>query len=201
MLAEGSVLAAPDMQNAEDLVAKQERGTDHHPDAVLPQDRIRDRRRVDVVQAHRLPRCRDPTCEAHSERHTNALTNLLLNAARSSRDELIRPFVEHQHCDRVRIKYVLHALQQLAEQFVNIKRCQLPVGQSLKVRETLPSLTVREPPGISTPAQNARTGVFSPPLQAAQIVVGPLPYTAGSSTLAALSLRSCRDRPGGKSRL
>ena len=117
---------------------------------------IRDRRRVDVVQAQRLPRCGDPTRETRSERHTNALTNLLLNAARSSGNELIRPSVEHQHCDRVRIKYVLHPLQQLAEQFVNIECCQLAVGQGLKVRKTIPGLTVRELPRAS-PAAARRT--------------------------------------------
>ena len=139
----GQFYTAPDVQNAEHLVTKQERGTDHYFDAVLPQDRIRRPSSNRLGQRAPLPRCGDPTGETCSERHTDALANFLLNAARTSCDEFVRTPVEQEHRDRVRIEYVPYTLQQLAEQLIDTPCCQLAVGQGPKVRKTLAGLNVR----------------------------------------------------------
>ena len=137
LLVERSVLEPPDMQDAEDVVAAQQRDAEHHLDALLPQDRIRDRRRVDAVQPHGILRCGDTSGEARSERNAHSLANFVLDAARRPRHQFLGLLVEQQHRGRVDIKNLAHAGQQLDEQIIDIEVRERAVGQRPEVRQTL----------------------------------------------------------------
>ena len=94
-----------------------------------------DRRRVDPVQPDGLPRCRDPTGEAGSDRNAYSLTNLVLDATCCSRHQPFRPPLEEEHRCCIDRDDLAHVCQQLVEQVVEVERRKFGVSQRLQVRE------------------------------------------------------------------
>ena len=87
VLSKGSVLQPSDVKHAEKFFGAEERDAEHHLDALFPENRIRDGRGVDAVEANRTSGCRDPSCEPSPDRDANALAYLLLDPAGCRRDE------------------------------------------------------------------------------------------------------------------
>jgi hypothetical protein len=73
------------VQHAEDAVALEHRNAEHHADAPLVEERIRDGRRVDPFEVDRSAGRRDAACEAPTERDAHSLAHLLLDTKRGSR--------------------------------------------------------------------------------------------------------------------
>ena len=154
-LVERSALAPPNVQYAEDVVATHQRDAEHHLDALFPQDRIRDRRRVDLIEAHRHSCCCDTAGEPHSDGHPHSLTNFILDPTRGSRHECVALFVEQQHGSRVDIEDLAYASKQLDEQIIEIELRERAVRQRLKVRQTLRNRTMAQTPPPMTYLQIA----------------------------------------------
>jgi hypothetical protein len=60
---EGSILYAPDVQDADHSLAGEQRDAEHRADALLPQDRVCDRRGIDAVKDDGLTVSGDPPRE------------------------------------------------------------------------------------------------------------------------------------------
>ena len=97
-------LEPADMKHTDQLVCHEERHAEHGADPLLPKDRVRDRGRVDPIQAHRLLRPGDASGETDADRHPDALADLLLDTARRPGDEITRVLVEKQHGCGVRVE-------------------------------------------------------------------------------------------------
>lgn len=103
------------VENAERLLAAEERDPEHHANTLLPENRIRNRGRVDAIEYHGRPGCRDAPGESGAEWYPNALADLLLDAARGTCDKLVGGAFEHQHRGGIGVQYVAHPCEQLRE--------------------------------------------------------------------------------------
>jgi hypothetical protein len=154
LVAEGSVAKPPHVKDAQNIVATHQRNAEHHLDALLPQERIRDCRRVDVIQPHWFLRGGDTSGETGAERNPYALANLVLDATRRPGDEHLGIGIEHQHGSRVDVKNLAHPAKQLHQKIIDIKARQLDVGEGLQVLETQRKSVVTHTNGVRHTHQN-----------------------------------------------
>ena len=121
VIGEGSVLQPPDVEHAEKPVGGEERDTEHHLDALFPEDRVRDRRGVDTIEANRASACRDPSLRS---RYRSGCEHLRVPPPRSRGlrwRRVHRPLGEQQDRRGVRVERFLHPAQQLVEQVIDVK--------------------------------------------------------------------------------
>ena len=125
------------MENPNQSVAAQERETEHHFDALLPQQRIRDGRRIHPTEQDRTPCRSDPSCKPRTQRNPYALAHLLLDTSRGCRDKFLRCLIEEQHGRRIGTEHFANSCQELGQQIINVEMCQSRIGERLKARQTI----------------------------------------------------------------
>ena len=106
MIGEGTLFEPTHVEHPEEAVAGEQGDTQHHLDALLPEDRVRDLRGcVDALERRIGPLggC-DPTCEAAPDRNSNALAHLLLDPASCGCDEILLALRDQQDCCGVGIE-------------------------------------------------------------------------------------------------
>ena len=140
---EGAGHERADVQDAAHLPLHDERHAEHRLDALLPQDRVEDVRMVDVVEDHRALLGGDPAGEAAAHRDSDALLDLLLDAERRPRDELVRALVEQQDRAGVHLEDRASALEQRGEQVVEAQVGQRGVSYRLQPPDVLRGGTLR----------------------------------------------------------
>ena len=104
MISEGPIIESPDMKHAKKLVGGEQWDTEHHLDALFPEDRIRHGRGVDAIEPNRTSTCRDPAREASPYRDTKPLAHLLLKTASCGCDEFSITLRDQQDCCGVRVE-------------------------------------------------------------------------------------------------
>ena len=107
------------MEHTDDPIVAEQWRAEHHPYALLPEDWIRHRGRIDPLQEYCFLAGRDSTREPHSDRYLDALPHFLFEPSSGARDEEARAVLDEQNRSRVRVENHLHALEQLVEKFVN----------------------------------------------------------------------------------
>ena len=92
---------------------------------------------VDVVEDHRPLLGGDPAGEAPADRDADALLDLLLDAERRARDELVRLLVEQEDRARVYLEDLAGAVEQGSEQLVEAQMRQRGVRDRLQPPDAL----------------------------------------------------------------
>ena len=136
VVVERSIGGPSDMEHAEDSVLAQQRNAEHHLDALLPQNRVRNRRRVDAVQPRWLSRSGDTTSETNADRDSHTLADFLLDARRRSGDKLVGVGIEQQDDGGVDVEHLADSHQHLFEKIVDAQARETRVGQGLQLRKT-----------------------------------------------------------------
>jgi hypothetical protein len=135
MIGEGTLIEPTHVEHPEKAVAGEQGNTQHHLDALLPEDRVRDRGCVDALETNRAPGGGDPTGEAAPDRNSHAFAHLFLDPAGGGGDELLLVLGEQQDGGTVGIECFLHASQQFIEQVVDLELRDRRVGQRLQALE------------------------------------------------------------------
>ena len=143
VLLEVAQMERADVENTAHLALHDEGHAEHRLDPFLPQDRVEDVRVVDVVEDHRPLLGGDPAGEAPADRDADALLDLLLDAERRARDELVRLLVEQQDRARVYLEDLAGAVEQGREQLVEAQMRQRGVRDRLQPPDALRGGTLR----------------------------------------------------------
>src|SRR5581483_3502253 len=98
---------------------------------------------VDVGEDHGAPLGGDASREAPPHRNANPLLDLLLDADRRARDELVRRRVEQQNRRRIRAENFADAAEELPEQLLEIEQRERRVGDKLHALELLSRAPLR----------------------------------------------------------
>ena len=152
VLLEVAQMKRADVENASHVSLHDERDAEHRLDPLLTQDRVEDVGVVDVVEDHRPLLGGDPAREAPADRDADALLDLLLDAERRARDELVRLLVEQQDRARVYFEDLAGAVEQRREQVVEAQMRQRGVRDRLQPPDALRVGTLRPHRG-GIPAQ------------------------------------------------
>lgn len=115
VLVEDSIDEGADMEHAQKPRAKLQWYPEHRPDAPLPQDRILDRRRVDVVEEHRTSFGGDPAGEAGTHLYPHPLTDFFFHTDGRSCDKLVGSRLEEEHRCGIYSKQASDLCQELHE--------------------------------------------------------------------------------------
>ncbi len=107
-----------DVQDADQIALDDQRDAEQRADPLLAKDRVQDVRMVDVGDVDRRALGGDPAGEAASNRDPHTLLDLLLDALRGARDQLVGSLFEQQDRDRVDQQGVASPDQKLVEQLV-----------------------------------------------------------------------------------
>ena len=110
---------------------------------------------VDVVEDHRALLGGDPAGEAPAHRDSDALLDLLLDAERRTRDELVSALVEQQDRAGVDLEDLTSALEQRGEQVVEAQVGQRGVSYRLQPPDVLRGGTLR-PHTAAIPAKREK---------------------------------------------
>ena len=146
-----------DVEDADHLVADQQRHAEHRLDAFLAQDRVQDVGVVDVVEDHRAALAADAAREAAAHGDPHALLDLLLDPDRGARHQLVRLLVQQEDAQvsAARMSRILGS--STVEQLAHLEVLKRGVGDRLDVldprraprapRRTAAHARYREPPG------------------------------------------------------
>ena len=137
VVVEGARPQRSDMEDAAYVPLHDERHAEHRLDPLLPQERVQDVCVVDVVEDHRPLLGGDPSGEARADRDADALLDLLLDAERGPRDELVRALVEQEDRARVDLEDLARSLEQRGQQLVEAQMRKRSVGDGLQPPDVL----------------------------------------------------------------
>ena len=146
----------PDVHHAEQPAVSDQRHPKERAHSFLPQDRIDHRVRSNPVEYHRGPGRGDSTGEASTQRHTDALMHLLLEAPCGAGDESRARRVEQQDRHGVNRQQFLDPGDQFVQQFRRVKVYQCGVGQGLQSPQPLARVARLTRHGRETRASAAR---------------------------------------------
>ena len=128
-----------------------QRDAEHHLDPLLPEERVRDGGGVHARQSDGLHAGGDRSGEPVAERDSHALADLLLQPARSARNEIIRARVAQQDRGRVGDECGPDPVQQLGEQVVDVEARQLDIGYCQQMRQTISGVRADHSPRLRGP--------------------------------------------------
>ncbi len=110
----------PDVDDADDAAADEQRRAQERLDSLLAEDRVEHIRVIDVFDDNRAPLGGDPPREAEPEGDARPALDGFLEPARSPRHELVGRFVEQKERCGVAPQRVADADEQLVEQLVEL---------------------------------------------------------------------------------
>ena len=134
---ERAIIEPSDMQNADDVLAVQQRDAEHLPDALLPQEQIRNGGRIHPIQHDWALALRDAAGESGADRDPDTLPDFLLQLTRSPRNQLVGTAVAQQHCRGIRIEHRANAVKQFGKELLHVEPGQGRVGDRKQIAQLL----------------------------------------------------------------
>ena len=127
----------PDVDDADDAAADEQRRAQKRLDPLLPQDRVEHVGVIDILDDDRSPFGGDLPCKAEPHGDARPALDGLLEPARSPRHELVGLLVEQKERCSVALQRVADANKQLVEQFVELEVCQCGIRDRLDAPELI----------------------------------------------------------------
>ncbi len=149
VLVEHPVHKRPNVENAEQAAADEQRHAEHRLDPLLAQNRVEHVRVIDVFEHHRMPVCGDAPRKSTAHRNPNPSLDLLLDPHCCARDELVRLLVQQQDSARVDSENLAGANKERREENVELQVRERRIRERLKLLQTVGVLDAIPLPDVS----------------------------------------------------
>jgi len=126
---------AADVEHADDIAVDDEWDAEERLDSLLAQERVHDVCMVDITQHDRPALGRNSPREALAKRDAGPATDLFLDSDRGPRDQLFALRVEKEDRAGVDVEQGPRALEQRAEELLELEVTQGRVGQLLQTAQ------------------------------------------------------------------
>ena len=156
LLGESTRRQCPDVNDADDSAADEQRRAQERLDPLLPQERIEHIGVIDVLDDDRSPLGGDLAREAETHRDACPAFHGLLEPARCARDELVGRLVEQKERCSVAPKRLADAGEQLVEQLVELEVCQCGIRDRLDAPELILVSPPRDVHFVGSPSENCQ---------------------------------------------
>jgi len=137
IVGERAIIEPADMQNADDVLPVQQRDAEHLPDALLPQERIRNGGRIHPIQHDRALALRDAAGESSADRDPDTLPDFLFQPTCGPRNQLVGTAIAQQDCRGIRIEHRANSVKQFGKQILDLEPGQGRVGDCKQIAQLL----------------------------------------------------------------